>query len=145
MAKRYVLQRNNISYHLFKKINSDYLNVLNQQNPRPELVTRLLNKKNNAHLKAREAANESCKANRRAKTAYYNTELPLNTIRYVDANNLFGWAMFFLCPFINDMRYLESMFILHVWIKYRSITNIPAFLPLCSLGKAFFCLDGSIF
>ena len=37
------------------------------------MVTRLLNKKNKAHQNSREAANDSNKANRRAKASFYNT------------------------------------------------------------------------
>ena len=42
-------------------------------NPVPNLVTRLLNRRDKAHTKAREAANDSSKVNRRAKTAFHNT------------------------------------------------------------------------
>ena len=38
-----------------------------------ELVTRLLHRKNIAHQKSRDAANDSNKANRRAKASFYNT------------------------------------------------------------------------
>ena len=47
--------------------------TLFQVGPRPEIVTRFLNKRNNAFVKSRVAANESCKANCRAKAAFQNS------------------------------------------------------------------------
>ena len=70
---RLLLRKKNRNYHLFKKANCDYQNILNQTNPRHEIVTRLLNKRNNAYVKSRDAANVSCKANRRAKAAFQNS------------------------------------------------------------------------
>ena len=43
---RLLLRKKNRNYHLFKKANCDYQNILNQTNPRNEIVTRLLNKRN---------------------------------------------------------------------------------------------------
>ena len=51
----------------------DYKNILNSANPRPEIVTRLLNRKNKSFAKSRQAANDSSKANRRVKTTFNNT------------------------------------------------------------------------
>ena len=70
---RLLLRKKNRNYQLSKKYSCDYQNVLNQANPKAEVVTCLLNRKNKAHAQAREAANDSCKANRRAKTAFHNT------------------------------------------------------------------------
>ena len=70
---RLLLRKKNRSYLLYKKYEIDYKNLTNEPNPPPEIVTRLLNKKNNAHKKARDAANESTKLNRRAKAAFNNT------------------------------------------------------------------------
>ena len=70
---RLLLRKKNKNDQLFKKQNCDYQNLLKEPNPRPEIVTRLLNRKNKAHDKARDAANESSKANRRAKSAFHNT------------------------------------------------------------------------
>ena len=47
--------------------------TLFQVGPRPEIVTRLLNKRNNTFVKSRVAAKESCKANCRAKAAFQNS------------------------------------------------------------------------
>ena len=69
---RLLLRKKNRNYQLFKKQNCDYQNLLKEPNPRPEIVTRLLHRKNKAHDKARDAANESSKANRRAKSAFNN-------------------------------------------------------------------------
>jgi hypothetical protein len=68
-----LLRKKNRNYQLFKKYSCDYQNILNQANHKAEIVTRLLNRKNKSHAKAREAAIDSCKANRRAKTAFHNT------------------------------------------------------------------------
>ena len=47
--------------------------MLKQQNASRELVTHFLHKRNRAHNKARDAANESAKSNRRAKAAFHDT------------------------------------------------------------------------
>ena len=70
---RLLLRKKNRNYQFFKKCELDYTNILKQPNPAPDLVTRLLNKRNKAHDKAREAANDSSKVNRRAKNAFHNT------------------------------------------------------------------------
>ena len=70
---RLLLRKKNRNYHIFKKCSCDYQNALNEQNLRPELVTRLLNRKNKAFAKARQAANDSSRANRRAKAAFSNS------------------------------------------------------------------------
>ena len=70
---RLLLRKNYRNYQIFKKCSSDYQNALNDENVRPELVTRLLNRKNKAFAKSRQAANDSSRANRRAKAAFANT------------------------------------------------------------------------
>ena len=70
---RLLLRKKNRNYHIFKKCNCEYQNALNDTNAGPDLVTRLLNRKNKAFAKARQAANDSCKANRRAKAVFSNT------------------------------------------------------------------------
>ena len=45
----------------------------NQENTNPEILTHYLNKKTKAYTKAREAANASNLANRRAKLAFFNS------------------------------------------------------------------------
>ena len=55
---RLLLRKKNRNYQIFKKYICDYQNVLNQTNPKAEIVTRLLHRKNKAHAKAREAAND---------------------------------------------------------------------------------------
>ena len=67
------MRKKNRNYLLYKKCELDYQNLLKQPNPAPEIVTRLLNKKDKAHDKSRVAANDSAKANRRAKSAFNNT------------------------------------------------------------------------
>ena len=51
----------------------EYQTILTQSNPPPELVTRLLSKRKKAHDKARISANDSSKANRRAKSDYFDS------------------------------------------------------------------------
>ena len=72
---RLLLRKKNRNYQFYKKCEIDYKNISNQANQNPELVTRLLNKRNKAHDKAREAANNSTKANKRAKIDFYKLEL----------------------------------------------------------------------
>ena len=70
---RLLLRKKNRNYLFYKKCELDYQKCLKQNNSSPEIITLLLNKKTKAHQKAREAANDSTKANRRAKTSFYNT------------------------------------------------------------------------
>ena len=58
---------------LYKKYELDYRKILNEPSPSPEIITRLLNRRNKAHEKSRQSANDSTKANRRAKTSFHNT------------------------------------------------------------------------
>ena len=69
---RLLLRKKNRNYNFFKKCEADYKNILNKANTDPEVVTRFLQKRNKAHDKARQAANDSAKANRRAKSEFYN-------------------------------------------------------------------------
>ena len=61
------------NYQFFKNCELEYQKVLKQSNPEPELVTCLLNWRTKAHDKARVSANDSSKANRRAKSAYFDS------------------------------------------------------------------------
>ena len=70
---RLLLRKKNRNYLIYKKISSDYNQLLNQNNISPECLTRHKNKKDKAHTKARIAANISNLANRRAKISFYNT------------------------------------------------------------------------
>jgi hypothetical protein len=70
---RLLLRRKNRNYQFYKRAASDYNNLLNQPNTPPTILTRCLRKKNKAFIKSRDAANESTKANRRVKFAFYNT------------------------------------------------------------------------
>ena len=45
---RLLLRKKNRNYQIYKKYEKDYKNILNSNNPRPEIVTRFLNKRNNA-------------------------------------------------------------------------------------------------
>ena len=72
-ATRLLLRKKNRNYSIYRKYETEYKNILNTTSPNQEMVTRLLNKKNSALKKSRNSANESCKANRRAKVAYSNS------------------------------------------------------------------------
>ena len=70
---RLLLRRKNRNYQLYKKINVDNNLLLQKTNTPPEILTKYLNKRNRAFAKSRDAANASNTANRRVKTAFYNT------------------------------------------------------------------------
>ena len=87
---RLLLRKKNRNYQIYKKLEFDYKNILNSNNPQPVIVTRFLNRRNKALDKARQSANESLKANRRVKTAYFNT---INCLLYnssISAKKKFG-------------------------------------------------------
>ncbi len=70
---RLLIRRKNRNYQFFKKVNCQYRSSINNPNISEETVTRLKNKKDKAHSKFRSASNESNKANRRAKQAFFNS------------------------------------------------------------------------
>ena len=70
---RLLMRKKNRNYQIFKKINSDFLAVTAQPNSTPELITRLKTKKEKAFAKCKSASNESTKANRRAKQAFFHS------------------------------------------------------------------------
>ena len=69
---RLLLRKKNRNYQFYKKANNIYNNLLRQQ-ACPEILTKHLNKRNKAFKRARIAANESTKANRRVKLAFYDS------------------------------------------------------------------------
>ena len=69
---RLLLRKKNRNYLFYKRCEVDYQNFLKQPNPSPDIVTRLLNKKDKAYEKSRQAANDSTKANRRAKISFHS-------------------------------------------------------------------------
>ena len=87
---RLLLRKKNRNYSLYKKINSDYISLTNQANTSPEIITRYLTKKNKAYSKAREAANASNLANRRAKFAFYNSVNSTMNNHNISAKKKFG-------------------------------------------------------
>ena len=70
---RLLLRKKNRNYQLYKKACVNYEHVISQPNTPPDIITKYLARKNKAYLKSRNAANESTKANRRAKTALYSS------------------------------------------------------------------------
>ena len=87
---RLLLRKKKINYCIYKKIEIEYKNILNNPHPNQQIVTRLLNKRNKAFKKSRQSANESSKANRRAKNAYSNTVNTLLMNPSVSAKKKFG-------------------------------------------------------
>ena len=69
---RLLLRKKNRNYLFYKKCDLDYRNALMDPNLSPKLATKLFNKKDKAWEKSRQAANESVKANRRAKQDFFN-------------------------------------------------------------------------
>jgi hypothetical protein len=69
---RLLLPKKNKNYQLFKKDSSKLTNAVSRSHP-PEIITRLTDKKQKSYKSYRSAANESCKANRRAKLAFFNS------------------------------------------------------------------------
>ena len=67
------MRENNRNYHIFKKVNSVFFVFTKQNSPSEELVTRLREKRCRASKRARLSANESSKANLRAKNVFFNT------------------------------------------------------------------------
>ena len=70
---RLLLRKKNRNYQIYKKINCDYTYLSNKGDISPEILTRYQVKKDKAQLKARNAANASNLANRRAKCEFFNT------------------------------------------------------------------------
>ena len=70
---RLLLRKKNRNYLFYKKCELDYQKAIKQPNTAPAIVTRLLDRKQKAFEKSREAANNSTTANRRAKSAFHNT------------------------------------------------------------------------
>ena len=69
---RLLLCKKNKNYQIFKKDMSKLSNAVSK-NYSPEIVTRLSDKKQKSYKNYRSASNESCKGNRRAKLAFYNS------------------------------------------------------------------------
>ena len=59
--------------NLKKKVNYNYCTALNNPSTTEEVRTRLYNNKVKAHKRARAAANNSLKVNRRVKEGYFDT------------------------------------------------------------------------
>ena len=87
---RLLLRKKNRNYQIYKKYETDYQKLLKSNNPQPDIVTRYLNRRNKFLEKSRKSANESCKANRRIKTAYNNTVNSLLSNPSISAKKKFG-------------------------------------------------------
>ena len=70
---RLLMRKKNRNYRIFKKVSSELFSVINKHGVSEDIVTRLKDKKNRASKRARCSANESSKANLRAKNAFFNT------------------------------------------------------------------------
>ena len=60
---RLLLRKKNRNYLLYKKYETDYKKVITSNNPKPEIVTRYLSRRDKALQKSRHSVNESLKAN----------------------------------------------------------------------------------
>ena len=87
---RLLLRKKNRNYLFYKKDETEYNKILNSNSPQPEIVTRLLNKRDKALNKSRNSANESSKANRGVKAAYTNTVNSLLRNPSISAKKKFG-------------------------------------------------------
>ena len=70
---RLLLRKKNRNYQFFKKVNNNYIHALSRHGVNSEIVTRLFEKRKQAHSKANISSQESTKANRRAKQSFFNT------------------------------------------------------------------------
>ena len=70
---RLLLWKKNLNYQFFKKVNNINLNALSTDGANSEVVTRLFEKRKNAHTKSNVSSLESTSANKRAKHSLFNT------------------------------------------------------------------------
>ena len=70
---RLLLRKKNRNYKFFKRCNSEYNNLLCNEDTPQEILTKYLGRKNKAFSKSRDSANQSTLANRRAKVSFFNT------------------------------------------------------------------------
>ena len=70
---RRLLRKKNRNYKLFKKSSNDYKLAADDPSISADVLTRLSRNKQSKFDKSRASANESVKANRKAKTNYYNS------------------------------------------------------------------------
>ena len=74
---------------IYKKCEIEYRNALIDPTIKPEIITRLSNKREKAWEKSRQAANDSSKFNRRAKMEFYNNvNSTMNNIPFHQKRNL---------------------------------------------------------
>ena len=66
-------QKKNRNYLFYKKCDKEYSNSLVDPVIGPDILTKILQKRNKAWEKSRQAANDSLKFNRRAKQDFFNT------------------------------------------------------------------------
>ena len=70
---RLLLRKKNRNYLFYKKCDKEYRNSLVDPGISPDILTKILHKRNKAWEKSRQAANVSSKFNRRAKEDFFNT------------------------------------------------------------------------
>ena len=87
---RLLLRKKNRNYLLYKKCVTEYNRVVNGNNPPPDVVTRLLKRKESACKKSRLSANQSLKANNRVKANYNNSVNSLLSNPSISAKKKFG-------------------------------------------------------
>ena len=70
---RLLLRKKNRNYLFYKKCDKEYRNSSVDPGISPDVLTKILHKRNKAWEKSRQAANVSSKFNRRAKEDFFNT------------------------------------------------------------------------
>ena len=98
---RLLLRKKNRNYTLFKKITNKLSEAEQCDSSTPEYITRLTNKKSKLHKNARVAANESTKANRRVKQAFFNSVNNLMNNHEISAKKKFC----ILTKLMNNQKY----------------------------------------
>ena len=119
---RLLLRKKNRNYKIYKKYETDYQKIITSNNPSPETVTRYLNRKNKAFEKSRQSANESCKANKKVKTAFSinsvlnNYAIPAKK-KFAILLKLMKITMVENDNVVNQLFQI-TMTIFQIWIKY---------------------------
>ena len=70
---RLLLRKKNRNYQIFKRINSSYLNAVANPNSSEQLISVMKSKKEKAFAKSKLSSQESTKANRRVKQAFFKS------------------------------------------------------------------------
>ena len=98
---RLLLRKKNRNYKIFKRSLIRYNSALSQNDLDVDLITILANKKDKHNKNFKIASNESLKANRRAKTAFFNSVNSTMTNYEISAKKKFG----ILTKLMNNQKF----------------------------------------